>query len=476
MVVVRIEQESIVLEQAASRRRSEPFLTALDRLDVPASRLSSLSTITTAPLVFLLTNHACHLVRLVSGQWYAGLATQVQCLPRRRPQRAPPRPFRPRPRLRARRVGAMVPPAPLFCSSSLWVSVSSSPTYGTHASSYILIATASDPCLRIIVGVKYCFRYNQRNRQRALGEDGQPIDLMAMPRSHRRRREKKLMTMDDVNERFPLTKYKIWRASREAHGLPAAGGLSAAPSRAPSIRQSAELPESPRTTLEMAQQHHAITITAAPSTAPTTSYDKVPLEKTETVASSIHEQDHESDDEDDPIRTAAPPEMVAPPGDTCAICLDNLEDDDDVRGLTCGHAFHAACLDPWLTCRRACCPLCKADYFVAKPRAADDADDTGRRERGMRLPASPAAVWMGARRSGNAGRRRMMLGGPRFLVAESHTDQHGFPTVGPSTDGRQETQGGWLSRLPRMSNPLRRGNQGNTTTTTPGDLEAGTSR
>ncbi|KAH0116257.1 hypothetical protein KCU82_g23484, partial [Aureobasidium melanogenum] len=73
--------------------------------------------------------------------------------------------------------------------------------------------------LWIIVGVKYCFRYNQRNRQRALGEDGNPIDLMAMPRPHRRRREKKLMTMDDVNERFPLTKYKIWRASREAHGL-----------------------------------------------------------------------------------------------------------------------------------------------------------------------------------------------------------------------------------------------------------------
>jgi hypothetical protein len=45
-----------------------------------------------------------------------------------------------------------------------------------------------------------------------------------------------------------------------------------------------------------------------------------------------------------------------------------LEDDDDVRGLTCGHAFHAVCLDPWLTSRRACCPLCKADYYTPKPR------------------------------------------------------------------------------------------------------------
>jgi hypothetical protein len=375
----------------------------------------------------------------------------------------------------------MVPRAHLFCSSLPWALASSSQTYGTHAPSpLVFVALPSDPCLRIIVGVKYCFRYNQRNRQRALGEDGAPIDLMAMPRPHRRRKEKKLMTMDDVNERFPLTKYKIWRASREARGLPAAGGVSAAPSRAPSIRQSAELhesPQSPRTTLEMAQQLH---VTAASSTAPAiTTHDKVPLEKTETVASSIHERDHESEDEDDPIRTAAPPEMEAPPGDTCAICIDNLEDDDDVRGLTCGHAFHAACLDPWLTSRRACCPLCKADYYVPKPRAADDADDTGRRERGMRLPSSPAAAWIGARRSGNTGRRRMMLGGPRFLAVESHTDQHGFPQVVHRSDDPQQPQAGWLGRLPRFSNPLRRGNataQGSATTTTLGDLEAGTSR
>ncbi|KAI5258631.1 hypothetical protein E4T42_00346 [Aureobasidium subglaciale] len=341
--------------------------------------------------------------------------------------------------------------------------------------------------LWIIVGVKYCFRYNQRNRQRALGEDGNPIDLMAMPRPHRRRREKKLMTMDDVNDRFPLTKYKIWRASREANGLSTAGGVSAAPSRAPSIRHSTptDTPASPRTTLELAQQHHATATTAASSAAPVTTYDKVPLEKTETVASSIHEHDHESDDEDDPIRTAAPPEMVAPPGDTCAICLDNLEDDDDVRGLSCGHAFHAACLDPWLTSRRACCPLCKADYYVPKPRAADDADDTGRRERGMRMPQGPAAAWIGARRSANTGRRRMMLAGPRFMNAEPHTDQHGFPHVvhrgpAPGAGVRSDAQGGWLSRLPRLSNPLRRGNVSNTahanTTPTPGDLEAGTSR
>jgi len=48
---------------------------------------------------------------------------------------------------------------------------------------------------------------------------------------------------------------------------------------------------------------------------------------------------------------------------TCAICLEILENDDNVRGLICGHVFHSDCLDPWLTKRRACCPMCKRDYF-----------------------------------------------------------------------------------------------------------------
>lgn len=47
----------------------------------------------------------------------------------------------------------------------------------------------------------------------------------------------------------------------------------------------------------------------------------------------------------------------------CAICLETFEDDDIVRGLICGHVFHAECVDPWLTLRRACCPICKRDYY-----------------------------------------------------------------------------------------------------------------
>lgn len=52
---------------------------------------------------------------------------------------------------------------------------------------------------------------------------------------------------------------------------------------------------------------------------------------------------------------------------TCAICIDDYEDDSQIRVLTCGHTFHDICIDPWLLNRRACCPLCKASYYTPKP-------------------------------------------------------------------------------------------------------------
>ncbi len=221
--------------------------------------------------------------------------------------------------------------------------------------------------------------------------------LENMPRPHRRRREKKLMTMDEVNEKFPMLKYKNWVAGRARDGLPSKGGVSAMPSRANSVRSVAGVvPELPPKERESSDDTPTASATpdengpvlpstdgasaSAQETQPPSADGQAdghltssPADATEpplpaVPARSSDEHDHTDDEDDEHINAALPPECLGSPGDTCAICIDTLEDDDDVRGLTCGHAFHAVCLDPWLTSRRACCPLCKADYYTPKPR------------------------------------------------------------------------------------------------------------
>ena len=273
-------------------------------------------------------------------------------------------------------------------------------------------------------------------------------------RPHRRRREKKLMTMDEVNERFPLTKYKNWVATRAREGLPTTGGVTAPPSRAGSVRDvDGVMPSSPVGTKHSINTRPATAssetndITVSPPTnhlggafggerksletngvekgVSTTLEDGNNLEAVQTTASTVHKHatmtSEEEEDDDDHIHTAVPPELLTNPGDSCAICIDTLEEDDDIRGLTCGHAFHAGCLDPWLTSRRACCPLCKADYFTPKPRPegeAADADRSGRR-RDPRMPQAPQSAWTGIR-----GSPRLILPG-RFMHPPLYGDNHG---------------------------------------------------
>lgn len=276
------------------------------------------------------------------------------------------------------------------------------PTYGElYGSNWM--GMDSNVGRRIIVGVKYCFRYNARNRALArVDENGDPIDMQNMPaRPHRRRREKKLMSMDEVNEKFPMVKYKTWVLERRRDGLPTAGGIS--DSRANSVRSvqgiiPEQQPSSPRQSVEVSTKNANPTSDAAlqketnstdqekqkpgseiPKTTVTAGADTnvskdntsdIPVVQTvENPSSKPRSSEDDEEDDEDHIHAAMDPEMMGSSGDTCAICIDTLEDDDDVRGLTCGHAFHAVCLDPWLTNRRACCPLCKADYYTPKVRA-----------------------------------------------------------------------------------------------------------
>lgn len=352
------------------------------------------------------------------------------------------------------------------------------------------------------MGVKYCFRYNARNRAIRNGEAEGPINLENMPtRPHRRRREKKLMTMDEVNERFPLTKYKNWVATRASEGLPTAGGVTAPPSRAPSVRNVDAMPSSPVDTKHSAGTRPATATSGEVSISPATDNigldgsarksmdsktvelekgmstqveERSSLDQVRTTASTVDKHPtavngEEDSDDDDHIHTAVPPELLTNPGDSCAICIDTLEEDDDIRGLTCGHAFHAGCLDPWLTSRRACCPLCKADYYVPKPRPEGEVE-TERPGRRHRMPQAPTSAWTGIR-----GNTRLILPGrfagypgdgfdygqgssrrarrARREAAAAAAAQHSTASSGAGEAGNANaaTPGRWR---PRMSNPF----------------------
>ncbi|KIO23896.1 hypothetical protein M407DRAFT_77559 [Tulasnella calospora MUT 4182] len=44
----------------------------------------------------------------------------------------------------------------------------------------------------------------------------------------------------------------------------------------------------------------------------------------------------------------------------CLICLSDYEPDEDIRVMSCKHAFHQPCVDKWLEVGRNNCPACRS--------------------------------------------------------------------------------------------------------------------
>jgi len=55
------------------------------------------------------------------------------------------------------------------------------------------------------------------------------------------------------------------------------------------------------------------------------------------------------------------------PNTSCSVCLYDFAEEEDVRGLQCGHWFHQNCVDNWLVNHRNSCPLCR-EPAIKKPQ------------------------------------------------------------------------------------------------------------
>lgn len=167
-----------------------------------------------------------------------------------------------------------------------------------------------------------------------------------------------------------------------------------------------------------------------------------------------HDTDNESDEEEEE-HPPVDPSLLKESGDTCAICLDTLEDDEDIRGLTCGHVFHSVCLDPWLTTRRACCPLCKKDYYTPKPRPEGEVEQGSRSSRTRRGEGSGS----GRNRTGASGRTNGASGSGRGRDRQSGEGLVRAMFGGGGRRRERETtqqQGSsWVHLLPELGIPRR---------------------
>eukprot|EP01084_Bolivina_argentea_P131897 232745_1 len=56
--------------------------------------------------------------------------------------------------------------------------------------------------------------------------------------------------------------------------------------------------------------------------------------------------------------------LMNPHNDSCAICLEDFELNEELRLLPCNHGYHMKCIDPWLHKQSELCPMCKQSIFI----------------------------------------------------------------------------------------------------------------
>lgn len=213
--------------------------------------------------------------------------------------------------------------------------------------------------LWIILGVRYLYRRRQRQRNLALDPEsahpgtmipmiarGMVVHPLSLGRHNRprRKREKKVVSLAYMDDNFPVTLYGDWKH----------GPLDSATEKSEKSEKSEKVVD---TILE--KDLDALSDDVQEDFTHTT----IIVEDHDHVALSLSNSEDasalslsETNSRNSRVEPADP--------DTCAICIEQLENCDEVRILKCNHVYHLACITPWMTNRNASCPLCKTSYYV----------------------------------------------------------------------------------------------------------------
>lgn len=195
-----------------------------------------------------------------------------------------------------------------------------------------------------------------------------PIGLYAFfGASHNRKRDEKVMEIEEVDKRFPGMKYKDWVTSRNSKGQSINGKIDVVAPEDSFTGQISHPRDGDDNAMRVEQTGVSIPtseIGAESSSVVAAEFSKADEMGTSDITDAKQQITPCRDEQDDSEHTTN--ESSENPGESCAVCLDIIGPEDDIRGLTCGHAFHIRCINPWLTTRRACCPLCKTDFHEVR--------------------------------------------------------------------------------------------------------------
>ncbi|KAG9257145.1 uncharacterized protein F5Z01DRAFT_696598 [Emericellopsis atlantica] len=148
------------------------------------------------------------------------------------------------------------------------------------------------------------------------------------------------MTMEEVNEKFPTMKYGTLVLERAREGRPTPGVVSVPASRANSVQETNDKVLDKPARYRQREGKEDIEETDTETRQPTS---PSPTSQTQETPRHVHQGSSGggNGDGDEHIYSLPNSECPSILINPCAVCISSLESDDDIRALTCGHAFHA---------------------------------------------------------------------------------------------------------------------------------------